>query len=118
MKNKNKITIQLTFNENTWMYTASVAPNKNMDLITFGYYWGNWTFYTYWIECRSEANVKVPGGFGEEFPIDYFTKLCQARYMIATGCMDFPEVELSKSAKKMLEKGFVEKKFADKYGKK
>ena len=113
---REKITIQLSFNENTFSFTASVAPNHNKNLFTFRFEGGKWLFYTYWLESRSDASVRIPGGFDDDFPIEYFIKLCQARYMVSAGALDFPEVELSKSARKMLTRGFVAKEFTKKYG--
>jgi hypothetical protein len=114
---KEKISIQLTYNENALKYIASIAPNHRTYLISFYFWDGKWKFYTDWIE-RNGKCVSVDGGFGDEFPMEYFTKLCQAKYMIEKGTLGFPEVELSKSAKKMLTREFLEKKLAKKFGRK
>ena len=110
---KEKITIQLSYNRNTLDYRASVAPNRHMNLISFNYYNGNWHFYTDWCTLSHPTRVDVKGGFGDEFPMDYFTKLCQARYMIDKGVLDFPEVELSASAKKMLTREYLQKQLGE-----
>lgn len=112
---KEKISIQLTYNTNTLRYTASVAPNHHTNLVLFYFYDGKWRFYTDWFK-RDDKCVCVEGGFGDEFPMGYFTKLCQAKYMIEKGTLDFPEVELSKSAKKMLTREFLQKKLSERYG--
>lgn len=112
---KEKISIQLTYNTNSFKYIASVAPNHHTHLVSFYFWDGKWKFCTDWIE-RNGKYVSVNGGYGDEFPMEYFTKLCQAKYMLEKGTLDFPEVELSKSAKKMLTKEFVQKKFNEEYG--
>lgn len=109
---KEKIEIQITFNENNYEYLAAVAPNRHIQLISFNYWNGYWEFYTYWIPRMADASVKIPGGFGDEFPMEQFTKLIQARYMMATGALDFPEVVLSKTAKKVLTQEYRKKALA------
>ena len=37
-----------------------------------------------------------------EFPIDYFKRLCQSVYLIQRGTDEFPEIELTTRAKKLL----------------
>lgn len=38
----------------------------------------------------------------DEFPIDYFKRLCQAICFISLGLEEFPEIELTARAKKLL----------------
>lgn len=106
---KEKIEIQITFNENDERYCAHVAPNHHKHLICFYYWSGKWEFYTDWVPRMADAKMQVPGGFGDEFPMEQFIKLVQARYMISTGATDFPEVVISKSAKKVLTQEYREK---------
>lgn len=112
---KETISIQLVFNTNTLWYTAAVAPNHHMYLFSFRFNDGKWDFFTNWTGWQCDA-IPVDGGFGDAFPMEYFTKLCQAKYMFEKGTLDFPEVELSKSAKKMLTKKFYQEKANEKFG--
>ena len=38
----------------------------------------------------------------DEFPMDYFKRLCQAVCFISLGLTEFPEIELTANAKKLL----------------
>ena len=38
----------------------------------------------------------------DEFPIDYFKRLCQAICFVSLGLEEFPEIELTANAKKLL----------------
>lgn len=38
----------------------------------------------------------------DEFPLDYFKRLCQAICFISLGLTEFPEIELTSEAKKLL----------------
>lgn len=38
----------------------------------------------------------------DEFPMDYFKRLCQAVCFISLGLTEFPEIELTSEAKKLL----------------
>lgn len=85
-------------------------PNKyyatscggRFSIITFEWTGLSWFFHT------REA-VGQHGGFGagmtisgEQFPLDYFKKVCQAVWFLQAKDVEFPEIELTKTAMRLL----------------
>ena len=72
----------------------TTALNGRLSLFGFSKGIGTWNFNAHGI---GRAWVK-----SDEFPLDYFKRLCQAVCFISLGLTEFPEIELTSNAKKLL----------------
>ena len=70
------------------------ALKGRLSLFTFFKGIGTWNFNTHGI---GRSWVK-----SDEFPMDYFKRLCQSVCFISLGLTEFPEIELTANAKKLL----------------
>ena len=76
-------------------YFASTALGR-LALVKFDKGFDVWYFNAYGI---GKTWISAPG---DVFPLDYFKRLCQAICLISLGLTEFPEIELTANAKKLL----------------
>lgn len=92
-----------TYYHKTYYASCSLGRGKGKEtLVEFWQSLGGWSFDT----------KKVLGWYGgfwsgtvvpvTEFPVEYLKRLCQAVWILVTNDMEFPEVEFTAGAKRLL----------------
>ena len=75
----------------------ATAISRRLSLFSFRKGIDCWFFDTQCSIGIGRAWVKT-----DEFPLDYFKRLCQSVCLISLGLTEFPEIELTADSKKML----------------
>ena len=96
-----KLKVNITKNSySDWYYATYMEGRMPQILVHFQLSYTGSAWYFRMSERHND--IWITAGENGEFPVEYFKRLCQSIFLIRNGVDEFPEIELTVKAKKLL----------------